>query len=107
MLTRDARITVIERIRRDPELARGVLEDAIDLISGAEPGAARIQLRDLVHATTPFEGLASATGIPVKTSPGALSRNRALALRLGNRCPTSADLPPAVNRNCGSAVLQL
>ena len=66
-LTRDSSITVIDRIRRDPEFAVGLLDEAVSLFLNGEPDVARLVLRDLVNGTIGFEGLAIATSKPSKS----------------------------------------
>lgn len=66
-LTRDSRETVVERVRRDPALAKALLDEAVTLFLNEEPEAARLVLRDLVNATVGFEQLAIATGKPAKS----------------------------------------
>jgi DNA-binding phage protein len=66
-LTRDSRQTVIARVKRDPALAKSLLDEAATLFLNGEPDVARLVLRDLVHATVGFEHLAIATGKPAKS----------------------------------------
>jgi DNA-binding phage protein len=66
-LTRDFKQTVIERVERDPEFARAMLDEAAMLFLNGEPETARLILRDLVNATVGFEGLASETAKPSKS----------------------------------------
>lgn len=66
-LTRDFRQTVIERVQRDPEFARALLDEAATLFLNGEPEAARIILRDLANATVGFEELAAMTSKPSKS----------------------------------------
>jgi DNA-binding phage protein len=67
MLTRDVTETIETRIRRDPEFAIALLDEAISLFLNGEPETARLVLRDLVNATIGFEGLAIATERPSKS----------------------------------------
>jgi DNA-binding phage protein len=67
VLSRDASVTVIDRIRRDPEFAVGLLDEAVSLFLNGEPDVARLVLRDLVNGTIGFEGLAVATSKPSKS----------------------------------------
>src|SRR5271170_4877409 len=60
-LTRDFKQTIVERVRRDPEFARALLDEAATLFLNGEPHTARLILRDLVNATIGFEGLAAET----------------------------------------------
>ena len=66
-LTRDFRQTVKERVKRDPEYARALLDEAATLFLGGEPDVARLVLRDLVNATVGFENLAEITHKPTKS----------------------------------------
>ena len=74
-LTRDFKQTVAERVRRDPEFAKAMLDEAATLFLNGEPETARLILRDLVNATVGFEELASETAKPSK------SLHRMLSLR--------------------------
>lgn len=73
-MTRDARQTIVERVRRDPHFARALLDESATLFLNGEPEAARLALRDLVNATVGFEELAVATGRPAKSLHRMLSR---------------------------------
>lgn len=66
-LTRDFRQTVVERVQRDPEFAKALLDEAATLFLSGEPDAARLILRDLVNATLGFEQLAQLTQKPSKS----------------------------------------
>ncbi len=66
-LTRDFRQTVVERVQRDPEFAKALLDEAATLFLSGEPDAARLILRDLVNATLGFEQLAHLTQKPSKS----------------------------------------
>jgi len=66
-LTRDFKQTVVERVQRDPEFAKAMLDEAAMLFLNGEPETARAILRDLVNATVGFEGLASVTAKPSKS----------------------------------------
>ena len=54
-LTRNFKQTVIERVERDPEFAKALLDEAATLFLSDEPETARLILRDLVNATVGFE----------------------------------------------------
>lgn len=73
MLTRDARQTVVERAGTDSDFARALLAEAATLFLSSEPVAARLILRDLVHATVGFEYLAELTNKPIRTMHRMLS----------------------------------
>lgn len=66
-LTRDFKQTVTERVAREPEFAKALLDEAATLFLNGEPETARLILRDLVNATVGFEGLAKATDRPSKS----------------------------------------
>jgi len=74
-LTRAFKHTVVERIRRDPEFAKAMLDEAAMLFLNGEPEVARTTLRDLINATVGFEALASATSKPSKSLHRMLSAN--------------------------------
>jgi DNA-binding phage protein len=61
-LTRNAKITIVERVRRDLDFARALLDEAATLFLNGEPHTARLILRDLVDAVIGFEALAAETG---------------------------------------------
>lgn len=60
--TRDFRLTMIERARREPAFARAMLDESATLFLNGEPDVARAILRDLVNVTVGFEPLARKTG---------------------------------------------
>ena len=66
-LTRDYKKTIAERVERDPEFAKALLDEAATLFLGDEPETARLILRDLVNATLGFEHLAKLTDMPSKS----------------------------------------
>ena len=66
-LTRNFKQTVVERIERDPEFAKALLDEAATLFLSGEPETARLILRDLVNATVGFEHLAALTDKPSKS----------------------------------------
>ncbi len=72
-LTREFKQTVVERVRRDPEFARALLDEAATLFLNGEPNTARLILRDLVNATVGFEKLATETAKPTKSLQRMLS----------------------------------
>ena len=67
VLTRNFRKTVVERIERDPQFAKALLDEAATLFLSDEPELARLILRDLVNATVGFEHLAKLTDKPSKS----------------------------------------
>jgi DNA-binding phage protein len=78
-LTRNSRHTVIDRIRQDRAFAVTLLEEAQTAFVQGEPALARLLLRDLVHGTIGFEGVATEMRVPSK------SLHRMLSAR-GNPC---------------------
>lgn len=66
-LTRDFKQTIVERVRREPEFARALLDEAATLFLNGETDTARLVLRDLVNATVGFEQLATVTNKPSKS----------------------------------------
>ena len=66
-LTQDFKLTVAQRVRRDPDFAKALLDEAATLFLNGEPQTARLILRDLVNATVGFEGLAAETAKPAKS----------------------------------------
>lgn len=58
---------MVERVERDPEFAKALLDEAATLILSGEPETARLILRDLVNATLGFEQLAEVTEKPSKS----------------------------------------
>ena len=73
-LTRDFKQTVVERVERDPDFAKALLDEAATLILSGEPEAARLILRDRVNATVGLEHLAELTHKPSKSLHRMLSR---------------------------------
>jgi len=73
-LTRDFKETIVERLRRDPEFAKALLDEAATLFLNGEPHTARLILRDLVNATVGFERLAAETARPAKSLHRMLSK---------------------------------
>lgn len=74
-LTRNFKQTVIERVERDPDFAKALLDEAATLFLSDEPETARLILRDLVNATLGFEQLAVLTDKPSKSLHRMLSPN--------------------------------
>jgi DNA-binding phage protein len=74
-LTGDFRITVAERVRRDPAFAEALLDEAATLFLNGQPTTARLILRDLVNATVGFEGLSAETAKPAKSLHRMLSEH--------------------------------
>ncbi|MBE9062161.1 DNA-binding protein [cf. Phormidesmis sp. LEGE 11477] len=82
-LTVDARETIRTRINREPEFARALISESIELLANGDPDVSRMVLRDVVEATIGFENLADS----LKTSPESL---REMLSQSGN--PTMNDL---------------
>ena len=74
-LTRNFKQTVIERVERDPDFAKALLDEAAPLFLSDEPETARLILRDFVNATLGFEQLAALTDKPSKSLHRMLSPN--------------------------------
>ena len=74
-LTRNFKQTVVERVERDPEFAKALLDEAATLFLSGEPETARLILRDLVNASLGFEQLAEMTDRPSKSLHRMLSSN--------------------------------
>lgn len=66
-LTRHFRETVVDRVARDPEFAKALLDEAATLFLNGEPDAAKLVLRDLVNATVGFEALSQQIDKPAKS----------------------------------------
>ena len=66
-ITRDAKLTIQERIQADHAFAAALLNEAASLFLNGEPETARLILRDLVNATVGFEELAKETARPSKS----------------------------------------
>ena len=66
-ITRDVKETIDTRVKRDPEFAKALLDEAATLFLNGEPDTARLILRDLVNATIGFEELADKTSLPSKS----------------------------------------
>ena len=66
-ITKPFKELVVERIQREPEFAKALLQEAAFLMFNGEPDTARLVLRDLVNGTIGFEKLASLTSKPSKS----------------------------------------
>ena len=73
-LTRSFKQSVVERVERDPQFAKALLDEAATLFLSGEPETARLILRDLINATIGFEQLAEMTEKPSKSLHRMLSR---------------------------------
>lgn len=67
VLTRNFKDTVVERVERDPDFAKALLDEAATLFLNGETQTARLILRDLINATLGFEKLAQITAKPSKS----------------------------------------
>ena len=56
-LTRDFKDTIKKRVECDPDFAKALLHEAIDLMLDGDSVTAKLVLRDLVNATVGFERL--------------------------------------------------
>ncbi len=66
-LTRDFKLTVVERVASDPAFANALLDEAATLFLNGEVETSRLILRDLVNATLGFEQLSKLTFKPSKS----------------------------------------
>ena len=96
VLTRNEQ-SIVERVQRDPEFSRALLDEAASLFLNGEP-AARLILRDLVNATLGFESLAEATQKPSK------SLHRMLSASGNPGMDNLAAIFDALRRNLGVAI---
>jgi DNA-binding phage protein len=66
-LTRDFKETIKKRAEHDPDFARALLHEAIDLLLDGDSATAKLILRDLINATVGFEQLAAEVNKPSKS----------------------------------------
>ena len=66
-ITRDFKLTICERVNKDPKFAKKLLNEAITEFLNGDPKIARLILRDLINATVGFEELAIETSKPSKS----------------------------------------
>lgn len=66
-LTRDFRLTIVARARRDHRFSEALLMESINDYLAGETAVGRSILRDLVNATVGFEKLALEIGKPSKS----------------------------------------
>jgi len=66
-LTRDFRVTVLARARRDVRFCQSLLTEAINDYLAGDTVVGRALLRDLVNATIGFEALAAEVDKPSKS----------------------------------------
>ena len=60
-LTRDFRVTVRERLQRDPGFREALLEEGVQCLLAGEVDVGKSVLRDYVNATTGFQELGART----------------------------------------------
>lgn len=66
-LTRDFKNTVKKRVEEDPDFAKALLQEAIDLLLNGDSSTAKFILRDLINATVGFEQVAQEINKPSKS----------------------------------------
>ncbi len=66
-LTRDFKETIKKRMESDPDFAKALLGEAIDLMLDGDSTTAKLILRDLINATLDFEKLAEEVHKPSKS----------------------------------------
>ena len=66
-LTRDFKETILARMRRDPRYRERLFTEAINAYLTGDTATGKAILRDLVHATIGFEGLAAEVKKPSKS----------------------------------------
>ena len=66
-LTRDFKETVKKRVECDPDFAKALLHEAVDLMLDGDSATAKLILRDLINATVGFERLAEEVHKPSKS----------------------------------------
>ncbi len=74
-LTRCYKVTIMERLQRDEGFRKASYAEAISALQDDEVSVALSMLRDLVHATLTFKGLANETGISEKSLHRMLGEN--------------------------------
>ncbi len=66
-LTRSYKETILERLQSDEAFRNALYAEVIDALADGEVPEALSMLRDIVHATITFKGLAKKTGISEKS----------------------------------------
>lgn len=66
-LTRDFKETIKKRVECDPDFARALFHEAIDLMLDGDSATSKLVLRDLINATVGFEQLAEEVQKPSKS----------------------------------------
>ena len=94
-LTRDYKETILAELKKDVKFRRALYKEAISALEDNELAEALSMLRDLVHATISFKGLAEETGISEK------SLHRMLGRRGNPAAENLAKILFAIKRNLG------
>jgi len=95
-LTRDFKETIKKRVECDPDFAKSLLHEAVDLLLDGDSATAKLVLRDLINATVGFERLSEEVQKPSKSLHRMLSTS-------GN--PTMENLSiilPQLRKHCTS-----
>ena len=66
-LTRNFKETIKKRVECDPDFAKSLLHEAVDLMLDGDSATAKLILRDLINATVGFERLAEEVQKPSKS----------------------------------------
>ena len=66
-LTREFKETVKKRVECDPNFAKALHQEAVDLLTDGDSTTAKLILRDLINATVGFERLAEEIQKPSKS----------------------------------------
>ena len=74
-LTRDFKVTVRERLQRDPSFREALLEEAVDCLLSSDVETGKSLLRDYVNATIGFSELGGLTDKSPKSLMRMLSQN--------------------------------
>ena len=74
-LTRDFKVTVRERLQRDPSFREALLEKAVDCLLSSDMETGKLLLRDYVNATIGFRELGELTDRSPKSLMRMLSQD--------------------------------
>ena len=74
-LTIDFKATVKKRVECDPDFAKDLLHEAVDIMLDGDSATAKLILRDLVNATVGFERLSEEVHKPSKSLHRMLSNS--------------------------------
>ena len=66
-ITREFRVTLLERAQKDKEFRQAMLKEGIDALLAGELETGKAILRDYINASVGFSQLAEATQIPAKS----------------------------------------